>query len=97
MATKSQSASFTDETFSVCYCCCLLPSPYGYRGNSQTTYDLFQQSTACKDQLMTSAFHYFHQWEQQQLTLWEQEQADKQQQLDLFDELNEFEDFEDFE
>ena len=45
---------------------------------------------------MTTAFHYFHQWEQQQLSLWEQEQelADKQ---DLFDELSEFEDFEYFE
>ena len=48
---------------------------------------------------MTTAFHYYHQWEQQQLKLWEQEQelADKQQPLDLFDELSEFEDFEDFE
>jgi hypothetical protein len=45
---------------------------------------------------MTTAFHHYHQWEQKQLSLWEQEQelADKQ---DLFDELSEFEDFEDFE
>jgi hypothetical protein len=44
---------------------------------------------------MNSAFYYYHQWEQQQLSLWEQEQelADKQ---DIFDELSEFEDFEDF-
>ncbi len=45
---------------------------------------------------MNSAFYYYHQWEQKQLSLWEQEQelADKQ---DMFDELSEFEDFEDFE
>jgi hypothetical protein len=89
-------ASCTNETLFVYYRCCLLSSLPGYRRNSQTTYDLFRFSTIREACTMTTAFHYFHQWEQQQLSLWEQEQelADKQ---DLFDELNEFEDFEDFE
>ncbi len=50
----------------------------------------------CPDSVYWHYFQLAHQWEEKQLSLWEQEQelADKQ---DLFDELNEFEDFEDFE
>lgn len=50
----------------------------------------------CPDSVYWHYSQLAHQWEEKQLSLWEQEQelADKQ---DLFDELNEFEDFEDFE
>jgi hypothetical protein len=93
MATKSNSASCTNENISLFLSCYRFSVFYGSATASKYHNNQQRHPTS---KPMNSAFYYYHQWEQKQLSLWEQEQelADKQ---DMFDELSEFEDFEDFE